>query len=113
VFSNALGNPIEPKAFTRHWCARLRVLSIRQRGLYYTRDTFVTTALQKGVKIAWLETQRHARRGIEPQASHEKLEGFRKPDPQRTAIHPHRMCPSGHIHVGVAPEVAGGRPRSA
>ena len=56
VLSNALGNPIEPKAFTRHWYACLRALGIRQRGLYCTKDTFVTTALQKGVKIAWLET---------------------------------------------------------
>ena len=57
VFANALGNPIEPKAFTRHWYACLRALGIRQRGLYCTKDTFVATALQKGVKIAWLETQ--------------------------------------------------------
>src|SRR5262245_969585 len=57
VFSNALGKPIEPKAFARHWCACLRALGIRQRGLYCTKDTFVTAALQKGVKIAWLETQ--------------------------------------------------------
>src|SRR5262245_2813092 len=32
-------------------------IGIRQRGLYCTKDTFVTTALQKGVKIAWLEPQ--------------------------------------------------------
>jgi hypothetical protein len=46
VFSNALGNPIEPKAFTRHWYACLRTLGIRQCGLYCTKNTFVTTALQ-------------------------------------------------------------------
>jgi hypothetical protein len=27
------------------------------RGLYSTKDTFVTTALEAGVTIAWLETQ--------------------------------------------------------
>jgi hypothetical protein len=35
----------------------LRSLGIRQRGLYCTKDTFVTTALSADVKIAWLETQ--------------------------------------------------------
>jgi hypothetical protein len=30
---------------------------IRVRGLYSTKDTFVTTALDAGVRIAWLEQQ--------------------------------------------------------
>jgi hypothetical protein len=47
VFSNTLGKPIEPKAFTRHWYACLRALGIRQRGLYCTKDTFVTTACRE------------------------------------------------------------------
>src|SRR5262249_60185749 len=49
--------PIEPKTFREHWYDCLRALGIRVRGLYSTKDTFVTTALQKGVKIAWLEAQ--------------------------------------------------------
>ena len=36
---------------------RKRALGIRVRGLYSTKDTFVSTALQVGVKIAWLESQ--------------------------------------------------------
>jgi integrase len=57
VFTTTTGTPIEPKAFSRHWYDCLRALGIRQRGLYCTKDTFVTTALNAGVKIAWLETQ--------------------------------------------------------
>ena len=41
--------------FTRHWYDCLRALGIRQRGIYCTKDTFVTTALMAGVKMAWLE----------------------------------------------------------
>jgi len=40
-----------------HWYAAPRALGLRVRGLYSTKDTFVTTALDAGVKIAWLETQ--------------------------------------------------------
>lgn len=50
-------NPIEPKAFSRHWYDCLRALGIRQRGMYCMKDTFVTMALSVGVKIAWLEAQ--------------------------------------------------------
>jgi len=41
----------------QHWYACQRALSIRVRGLYCTKDTFVTTSLNAGVKIAWLEQQ--------------------------------------------------------
>jgi hypothetical protein len=57
VFATMRGQPIEPKTFSDHWYDCLRALGIRVRGLYCTKGTFVTTALQKGVKIAWLETQ--------------------------------------------------------
>jgi len=57
VFTNTIGNPVEPKAFERHWHAGLRILGIRPRGLYCTKDTFVTNALRVGAKIAWLEQQ--------------------------------------------------------
>jgi hypothetical protein len=40
-----------------HWYAAQRALGLRVRALYSTKDTFVTTALDAGVKIAWLETQ--------------------------------------------------------
>jgi hypothetical protein len=40
-----------------HWYAAQRALGIRVRGLYSTKDTFVTTALDANVKIAWLETR--------------------------------------------------------
>jgi hypothetical protein len=35
----------------------LRACDIRPRGLYATKDTFVTAALEAGVRIAWLEQQ--------------------------------------------------------
>src|SRR5262245_43993282 len=58
VFTTTEDRPIEPKAFaSRHWYRALRALGLRMRGIYATRDTFVTTALQAGVKVAWLEAQ--------------------------------------------------------
>jgi integrase len=57
VFSNTRGTPIEPNSLLPHWYAAQRALGLRVRGLYSTKDTFVTTALDAGVKIAWLETQ--------------------------------------------------------
>jgi hypothetical protein len=57
VFTTTTSTPIELKAFSRHWYDCLRTFGIRQRGLYCTKDTFVTTALNAGVKIAWLEQQ--------------------------------------------------------
>jgi integrase len=57
LFPNVEGRPLEPKRFSEHWYRCLRALGIRQRGLYCTKDTFVTTSLQAGVRIAWLEQQ--------------------------------------------------------
>ncbi len=47
--------PIEPNSFLAPWYRCLRALGLRQRGLYTTKDTFVTTALHAGAKPAWLE----------------------------------------------------------
>ena len=55
MFTATIGTPIEPKTFRAHWYDRLRALGIRRRGLYATKDTFVTTALEAGVEIAWFE----------------------------------------------------------
>jgi hypothetical protein len=38
------------------WYRCLRALGLRQRGLYCTKDTFVTPALHAGAKPAWLAT---------------------------------------------------------
>jgi hypothetical protein len=57
VFRNIVGQPIEPNSFLKHWYACQRALGIRGRGLYCTKDTFITAALNAGVKIAWLENQ--------------------------------------------------------
>jgi integrase len=57
VFTNTCGQPVEPNSLLPHWYACQRALGIRVRGLYSTKDTYVTTALQAGVKIAWLEHQ--------------------------------------------------------
>jgi hypothetical protein len=58
VFTTTEGKPIEPKAFASwYWYRCLRALDIRVRGIYSTKDTLVTMALQAGVKVAWLEAQ--------------------------------------------------------
>ena len=67
VFLDTKGNRIEPdNSVGDHWNACLRALRIRPRGLYATKDTFVTLALamnvptyrisaQTGVAISTLE----------------------------------------------------------
>jgi hypothetical protein len=57
VLANTRGEPIEPNPLLRHWYACQRALGIQVRGLYSTKDTFVSMALQAGVKIASLATQ--------------------------------------------------------
>jgi hypothetical protein len=51
------GANAEPNSILPHWYAAQRAKGIRVRGLYSTKDTFVSVALQAGVKIAWLENQ--------------------------------------------------------
>ena len=63
VFTTTRGTPIEPKTFSAHWYVCLRALGIRQRGLYCTKDTFVTMALHLNAKIAWLPESRTRRYG--------------------------------------------------
>jgi len=57
VFTNINGEPIEPNSFLAPWYRCLRALGLRQRGLYCTKDTFVTTALHAAAKPGWLEQQ--------------------------------------------------------
>ena len=59
VFVNTEGNPIEPKAFSERWYECLRALGLRQRGLYSTKDTFVTLALatKREDVMLWLVQQ--------------------------------------------------------
>ena len=58
VFVTTRGTPIEPKTFSANWHGGLRACGIRQRGLYCTKDTYVTTALSDaGVTPAWIEQQ--------------------------------------------------------
>jgi hypothetical protein len=57
VFPHTRGGPLDPNALLPHWYAAQRACGIRVRGLYSTKDTFVTTALDAGVTIAWLEQQ--------------------------------------------------------
>jgi integrase len=58
IFTTTEGRPIEPKAFaSRYWYRCLRALEIRPRGIYCTKDTFVSAALRLGAKVAWLEQQ--------------------------------------------------------
>src|SRR5207249_12000431 len=57
VFTTTTGGRIEPKAFSDYWYECLADLGIRKRGLYCTKDSFVTTAVTVGAKIGWLENQ--------------------------------------------------------
>lgn len=57
VFTTTDGRPIEPKTFSEHWYRCLRALNIRTRGLYCTKDTYVSHALQKVGSVGWVEQQ--------------------------------------------------------
>jgi hypothetical protein len=57
VFTATTGSPIERKVFSAHWYRCLRALGLRVRGIYCTKDTFVSAALTLGAKVAWLEQQ--------------------------------------------------------
>jgi integrase len=96
VFHNTRGGPIEPNSLLPHWYAAQRACGIRVRGLYSTKDTFVTTALDAGVKIAWLEQQtgvnyatlrRHYGKWMPSDAARE-LERFATVDPSLLSSDP-------------------------
>ena len=58
VFINTEGKPIHLTTFaTWHWNPCLRALGIRSRGIYSTKDTYVSFALTRGVNISWLVGQ--------------------------------------------------------
>jgi integrase len=57
VFTNVDGRPVDPHSFTEHWYRCLRALGIRVRGLYATKDTFVSLAMTCNANPAWLEQQ--------------------------------------------------------
>jgi len=59
AFVTTIGGPIEPRHFSEHWYDCFRSLELRQRGLYSTKDTFVTIALGTGRDdvIGWLVKQ--------------------------------------------------------
>jgi hypothetical protein len=47
VLTSLAGTPIEPKTFSEHWYDCLRALKLRVRGLYCTKDTFVTVSFHR------------------------------------------------------------------
>jgi integrase len=58
VFVNTEGKPIHLTTFaTWHWNPCLRALGIRARGIYATKDTYISFALTRGVNISWLVGQ--------------------------------------------------------
>ncbi len=56
VFMSTLGGPIDPKRFGALWGTALRACGIRARGLYATKDTFVSLALRVRGPL-WVERQ--------------------------------------------------------
>ena len=57
VFKNTLGEPIDQRSFYKIFCSAQRAIGIRIRELYATKDTCVSTALTRGVNLAWLSEQ--------------------------------------------------------
>lgn len=58
LFVNTKGDAADTQTFNAVWYDCLRSLGIRQRGIYATKDTFVSTALaDANVNIRWLEQQ--------------------------------------------------------
>jgi integrase len=59
VFTSLAGTPVEPKTFSeRHWYDCLRALKLRVRGLYCTKDTFVTVSFGRMPdNVLWVERQ--------------------------------------------------------
>ena len=57
VFTNLDRAPIEPNSVLPHWYRCLRAVGVRVRGLYATKDTFVSLAMTRNVNPAWLEQQ--------------------------------------------------------
>ena len=57
VFKNTLRDPIDQRSFYRIFCSAQRAIGIRIRELYATKDTCVSTALTRGVNLAWLSEQ--------------------------------------------------------
>ena len=57
LFKNTLGEPIEQRSFYRLFRDAIRVLEIRPRDLYATKDTYVSVAITAGVNLTWLSEQ--------------------------------------------------------
>jgi hypothetical protein len=57
VFKNTLGRPIDQRSFYKIFCGLQRVLDVRLRDLYATKDTYVSVALTNGVNLTWLSEQ--------------------------------------------------------
>lgn len=57
VFLNTIGGAIEPKSFSEHFHKAQRALSLRVRGLYCTKDTYVSHALRTVRDPLWVEQQ--------------------------------------------------------
>ena len=54
IFKNTLGAPIDQRSFYKLFCAAQRGLDIRPRDLYASKDTYVSSALTRGVNLTWL-----------------------------------------------------------
>jgi hypothetical protein len=57
LLKNTLGEPIEQRSFYRLFRDAVRVLEIRPRDLYATKDTYVSVAITAGVNLTWLSDQ--------------------------------------------------------
>jgi len=101
VFVNVTGGPVEPKVVSPHWYSCLRELGIRMRGLYCTKDTFVTSSFRVGAKIPWLEAQtgvkyetlrKHYGKWV-PREGQEELRRFEREAPELFAEDQVKLAP--------------------
>lgn len=56
VFTTTTGTPINPTSFAENWYRCLRACGIRERGLYCTKDTFVTEGWRT-MGLDWVSAQ--------------------------------------------------------
>lgn len=57
LFRNHSGQPVDQRNFDDSFCAVLRVLGLRVRGIYQTKHTYASLALSKNVNPKWVAEQ--------------------------------------------------------
>jgi len=116
VFTSLTGDPIEPKAFSTHWYACIRALKLPVRGLYATKDSYVSLAMSRGVDPVWLQEQtgvrfetlkRHYGRWMRGEGS-DQLAKMAGPGPQSGPNVDPRQDPITNYAISLGKKMRGG-----